>query len=246
MRLLVSVRSVEEAHAAVRGGADIVDAKEPSAGALAPVPVPVLAAIAQATPPHVPLSAALGDIATPREVVAAIASLPIAARRGEVYVKFAPTDDRSRAPEIVRAAVTAAGRHPARPSIVVAAYVDRFHDRWSDLTELARASADAGARGVLLDTAVKDGWTLFDWCSAETLAEFTGLAHARGLLVALAGSVSATELPVLAATGADIVGVRGAVCSNGRAGQLDGPLVFKLAHHLGQISDTPFAPVSHT
>ena len=37
MRLLVSVRSAEEAAAAVMGGADIVDAKEPALGSLGPV-----------------------------------------------------------------------------------------------------------------------------------------------------------------------------------------------------------------
>ena len=42
MRLLVSVRSEEEARAALAGGADIIDAKEPSRGALGAVEIGVL------------------------------------------------------------------------------------------------------------------------------------------------------------------------------------------------------------
>ena len=37
MRLLVSVRSAAEARAALSGGADIIDAKEPSLGSLGAV-----------------------------------------------------------------------------------------------------------------------------------------------------------------------------------------------------------------
>ena len=41
MHLLVSVRNAEEAAAALAGGADVIDAKDPAAGALGPVPVQV-------------------------------------------------------------------------------------------------------------------------------------------------------------------------------------------------------------
>ena len=37
MQLLVSVRSAEEAAAALAGGADLIDAKDPAAGPLGPV-----------------------------------------------------------------------------------------------------------------------------------------------------------------------------------------------------------------
>ena len=50
MRLLVSVRDVRDARAAVRGGADIVDAKDPRRGALGPVTHRILARIRAAVP----------------------------------------------------------------------------------------------------------------------------------------------------------------------------------------------------
>jgi len=51
----VSVRSAGEVAAAVAGGADIVDAKEPTAGSLGPVSGRVLREIARCVPAGVPL-----------------------------------------------------------------------------------------------------------------------------------------------------------------------------------------------
>ena len=74
----------------------------------------------------------------------------------------------------------------------------------------------------MVDTAVKDGRGLFEWLSpASLVAE----AHALGLEVALAGALSASDLPAVRDTGADIAGVRSAACVGGRSGQLDGALV---------------------
>ena len=48
MRLLVSVRSVEEALLAAQGGADFIDLKEPNDGALGGLPVETIAAVIMA------------------------------------------------------------------------------------------------------------------------------------------------------------------------------------------------------
>ena len=51
-------------------------------------------------------------------------------------------------------------------------------------------------------------------------------AHELGLEVALAGALRAEDLPVVSATGADIVGVRSAACGDGRrSGPLEAPRV---------------------
>src|SRR5437016_8528136 len=61
MQLLVSVSDASEARAALAGGADVIDAKDPRRGALGAVPSPVLAAIYDAVGSRRPVSAALGD-----------------------------------------------------------------------------------------------------------------------------------------------------------------------------------------
>ena len=61
MRLLVSVADAEDARAAVEGGADIVDAKDPAQGALGSVAPATLEAIVHAVDGARPVSAAVGD-----------------------------------------------------------------------------------------------------------------------------------------------------------------------------------------
>ena len=62
MRLLVSVRNAIEAEAALAGGADIIDAKEPLNGALGPVAKEVIQSIAEKVAGSAPVSVALGDV----------------------------------------------------------------------------------------------------------------------------------------------------------------------------------------
>jgi hypothetical protein len=60
-KLLVSVRSADEVAAALTGGADLIDVKEPAKGALAPAEAEVVAAVVAAVKGKVPVSAALGE-----------------------------------------------------------------------------------------------------------------------------------------------------------------------------------------
>ncbi|MBI3863420.1 MAG: hypothetical protein HY290_16135, partial [Planctomycetia bacterium] len=65
-QLLVSVRSAAEAAAAIAGGCDVLDVKEPSRGPLGMADVSTIAAIidaARAAQPSAPVSVALGEAA---------------------------------------------------------------------------------------------------------------------------------------------------------------------------------------
>ncbi|MFD4829383.1 (5-formylfuran-3-yl)methyl phosphate synthase [Streptomyces uncialis] len=99
-------------------------------------------------------------------------------------------------------------------TVVTAGYAD--HARFGGLTPrmLVTIAADSGSDLVMLDTLIKDGTTLFDALTTDTLGEFVAEAHTAGLQTALAGSVRAEHLPVLAATGVDMVGICGAVCGD--------------------------------
>ena len=88
MRLLVSVRSAEEVSAALAGGADIIDAKEPARGSLGRVTPAVLSAIAARTPASVPFSVALGDCADLDTLRAALDGVRLGERLAQVYLKL--------------------------------------------------------------------------------------------------------------------------------------------------------------
>jgi uncharacterized protein (UPF0264 family) len=80
--------------------------------------------------------------------------------------------------------------------------------------ELPMVAHKAGADGVLVDVKVKDGKSnLFSFLTDEELKELVDDAHGYGLLAALAGSLDAMDIPRVHRLGADIIGVRGAVCT---------------------------------
>jgi len=228
LRLLVSVRNLDEAEAALSGGADIIDAKEPVRGPLGPVAHDVLRAIDDRVPSGVPFSIALGDDRSAESVGAAIAGLPIR-RRTEVYVKVgfpgpAPAAEFRR---LLSIAASAAARHPAAPRLVAVVYADRNSDsaRSARIPRVVRA---AGAAAILVDTAGKDGRSLLDWWPEQTLREWIQAGRDAGLELALAGSLGPGELPVIAALAPDIIGVRGAACLGGRNGSVDATRVRSL------------------
>jgi len=66
-QLLVSVRSADEARAALAGGADLIDVKEPSRGPLGAADSEVIGDVLRAVDGRVPVSAALGEFVAWRD-----------------------------------------------------------------------------------------------------------------------------------------------------------------------------------
>lgn len=227
MRLLISVRNAIEATRAVAGGADIIDAKEPLGGSLGAVAPALLAAIRDAVPAHLQLSAALGDIATAEEPIRALATVTVPLS----FVKFGfrGVSDPTRIAALLSHAVDRSASVPGRPGVVAVAYAD--HRRAESLAPEAFPGlvADAGAEGLLLDTCFKGGPRLFDLIDAAGLAGIGRALAAHEALFALGGSLAAAEIRAAGATGAGIFGVRGAACRGGRTGEIDQDLVGELA-----------------
>lgn len=235
MRLLVSVRDAGEAAAALHGGADIVDAKEPSLGPLAPVAADVLQAICRAVPRSMPLSVALGD-APGGEIAACVAAVAPLQLRAALYFKVAVVNSTptGAATGIATACRLLAAR-PDRPSLVIARYVDAPSDL-HDLPAWMDVCAASGARGLLLDTSVKTGPRLLPSTGAAPLAALRRHAARRGIWLAVAGGVGPDAVPLLAAVRPDVVGVRGAACVGGRTGTLSAERVALMRRALADVT----------
>jgi uncharacterized protein (UPF0264 family) len=67
----------------------------------------------------------------------------------------------------------------------------------------------------MIDTAVKDGSSLFTYLNNEQIQTIVADSHNRGLLVALAGSLKKEQIFNVSMLKADIIGVRSAACTNG-------------------------------
>jgi (5-formylfuran-3-yl)methyl phosphate synthase len=228
MRLLVSVADGVDALAAIEGGADVIDAKDPARGALGAVSEARLGEIVDAVAGVRPISVALGDVGlddgTGIERLAAVA-----AGLGVDYVKvgFASGVSVGRAEASVGRVVAAV---EGGCKVVLAACADAGPGRL-DLHSVLEI-ATAGAGGVLLDTLDKRGRGLFDVMQPEAVATWVASAHAANLLAAVAGSLRTSDIGAASRSGADLVGVRGAVCEGGRGGRVAASRVRELVRAL--------------
>ena len=115
------------------------------------------------------------------------------------------------------------GARAAAPGVrvVAAAYAEAALLGSIEPVLLPEVAKDSGADGCLVDTACKDGRTLFDHLDPGAVSGFVADCRGRGLLCGLAGSLGADHLPLLLELGPDVIGVRGAICEGGRNGRLD-------------------------
>jgi len=228
MRLLVSVAHAADAAAALAGGADLIDAKDPTGGALAAVTPDTFAAIVAAIAGARPVTAALGNAIDEDTVERAARDFGQAGARF-VKIGFAGIASGDRVGVLAKAAVRGArAGSSGQCGVVAVAFADA--DRAVGLAPFALVAeaARAGAEGLLLDTADKSGPGLRDLMEAAALAAFVSSVREAGLFVALAGRLTAGDLPFVRDAGADIAGVRGAACDGGRGGQVSAERVRQL------------------
>jgi uncharacterized protein (UPF0264 family) len=227
MRLLVSVVNRFEAQEAVKGGADIIDVKNPLEGALGAQPPEKIREIFEVLPPHYELSACIGDLPN-LPGTASLAALG-AAVSGADYVKaglfgVSTVDD---AVALMTPVVRAVQGYDSRKKVVAAGYADHKTFRSLAPALLPSAAAAAGCYGILVDVRGKGSDTLFDYGDDEQLRSLICDAHDLGLQVGLAGGLGERDIMKVRALGADIMGVRRAVCSSRGwvESKLDGRLV---------------------
>lgn len=225
MHLLVSVATVDDALAAREGGADLIDAKNPHAGALGAVSGEALRAIHAAVAGARPVTAALGEAATEAAVEGA-ARQASAAGTSFVKVGFAGVDSPTRVASLTEAAVRGA-RAGGHADVVAVAYADADGSSLRP-DVLVTAAADGGARGILMDTSNKQGPGLRHLLDRAALTAWIAQAHAAGLFAAVAGKLALDDLAFVQSCGADIAGVRGAACLGGRWGSVSAKKVRQL------------------
>ncbi len=154
MQLLVSVMSAAEASAALAGGADVIDAKDPRRGALGAVSPEALRQIRAAVDDGRLVTAALGD-ADDEATIERDARAFTAAGAALVKVGFAGVTDAGRIRALTAAAVR--GADAGNGGVVAVAYADAVHAASLAPGALADVAARAGAAGLLIDTAEKGG-----------------------------------------------------------------------------------------
>jgi uncharacterized protein (UPF0264 family) len=241
-RLLVSVVRAGEVEAALEGGADLVDLKNPVEGALGAPEPELLRAVRACLPRPLPLSVALGDAPHLPGTLALAAAGAAAAGADYVKVGLLGSTRADQAVALLRAIVSAARAASAATRVVGVAYADAATAGGLPAALLPRAAADAGAQGVMLDTFRKDGRSTFDVLGTPAVALFVETARGLRLETALAGSLRLEDVGLAVELGADVVGVRGAACVGGRDGRVEAGRVRALRAALEARRDAPLAP----
>jgi uncharacterized protein (UPF0264 family) len=215
MQVLISPESIEEAVSILDCKMDILDVKNTKEGSLgAQFPWNTRKVVEMAAPHGLTVSATLGDLPY-KPGTAALAAYGCATT-GAGYIKAGLHGAKTYEEAVdMMSAIRMAVRMVSQTATVVAAgYADwrRFGGLSPD--DLVRAAKDSQCDLVMVDTAIKDGKTLFDNMSIDEITDFVRKGQAAGMRVALAGSIKAHHTEVLFEIGPDVVGVRGAVCEN--------------------------------
>jgi (5-formylfuran-3-yl)methyl phosphate synthase len=217
--LLVSVQNGNEAAAAARGGAQVVDAKDPTAGALGRTTSKIWEEIANATPLEIPLSAALGELADFAHDAALARQLWLPERYQFAKMGLAGVAHLQNWPRLLLETREILGSLRKRPIDWVAViYADWVEVAAPDPRSVLDEALTEGCAGILIDTVQKDGRTVFSFLSTETISQIFVTANQSGLFCALAGSLVLNDFPAAIVTGADLLAVRGAACDGGRRG----------------------------
>ena len=214
MKLLVSPMNTKEAVEAIAGGADVIDVKNPTEGALGANFPWVIKKIRAITPRNIALSCTIGDVPDlPGSM--SLAALG-AASLGVDYIKVGlygfktPKDAICLLSNVNKAAKEC----NSKIKVVASGYADAERISSLDPMLIPKVASKAQVDLAMLDTSVKDGKSIFDFLSPEQLACFVNSSHRLGLEASLAGSLRKQDLPLLCSLGVDIAGVRGAACTN--------------------------------
>ena len=208
----------------MRGGADLIDIKEPTAGALGKASDDVIRAIVESVGSMRPVSAAHGEWRDhdPRWQITP----------GLEWVKWGLAGQAGRLAHAFAEIATAAGDRA-----VLAMYADATKANAPSLSELNELLGNTRVPLVLVDTFEKrPGVSLIDWIDLQSLKSLIGELKSRGTQIALAGSLDRHSIAAIAALQPDWIAVRGAACEGGREGVVIEAKVAELARVIREHS----------
>jgi len=209
-RMLASVNSLDEALLVLNAKVDIIDLKEPAAGALGALDTEIIKYIMTAIKGRCPVSATIGDLPMRAEVI--VPAVEKIAATGVDYIKigFFPNGDS-------HATIKELAKLTQNLNLIAVLFADTQPD-FSLVGELK----NVGFKGVMLDTKDKHKGKLTKIMLGADLSKFVELAKKMQLMSGLAGSLTIEDVPVLLGYCPDYLGFRGGLCEQRlRTGQLD-------------------------
>ncbi len=217
MLLMVSVQDVEEALEAEQGGADVVDVKNLQEALVGSGHPSIVRQVRGIIPVEKHVSVTLGVV--PNQPGTVAMAVYAAAHMDATSVKVGfQRGDYDSAVEVLREARRALEGFNTK--LIGSVFADNeLYEDGLDPHCMVQLAKDGECDGFLIDTLTKDGRNLFDFMPEHVLRNIVLQGKELGMSTALSGHLKISDLDELARINPDIVGVRGAVCSNGDRGR---------------------------
>ena len=201
---LASVDNLEDAITVSKHGADIIDLKDPSQGALGGLTINAIHDIVDHLWEKSIVSATIGDLDA--DVSLILEQIGKVADTGVDYVKVGMFSQE----HIDKCLPTF--EHHARRGIKIIAVL--FADIDFDIQETVKICKKAHLTGVMMDTAGKSAGSLLLHRDINELSNFIQSAKNYGLLTGLAGSLREKDVATLLPINPDYIGFRTALCKD--------------------------------
>ncbi|HSI43370.1 MAG TPA: (5-formylfuran-3-yl)methyl phosphate synthase [Methylotenera sp.] len=203
-KLLISVTSIDEAQLAMDHGADIIDLKDPHSGALGALPLETINEIANYI--HLsknpkPISATIGDIPMQVDLILHQVNLLANTKIDFIKIGFFEADN----------------YHSCLSAIKpIAANLDLIAVLFAEYTYPVNIVEDikqAGFKGLMLDTAHKNGRTILYYHSRKYCEDLSQNVRKSGMTFGLAGSLKLQDIAILGVSQPTYMGFRGGACT---------------------------------
>ncbi|MEX2139893.1 MAG: (5-formylfuran-3-yl)methyl phosphate synthase [Pirellulales bacterium] len=221
-KLLLSVRSAHEASLAIEAGVDLIDIKEPSAGALGAASPEVIDEIVRLVNRRSSTSVACGELIQSAADIAkrlpGSGATPTGIWPDYVKVGLSGCGSIDDWPQKWRQFLALL---PPRSAPVAVIYADWREADAPPPAEVIEQARSVKRSAVLVDTFDKSGPGLLRLSSIEVVRALIDEVRGVGMSIAIAGQLTFDDAVAVALLGPDYVGVRGGVCRPDRNGDLD-------------------------
>lgn len=200
-KMLASVNNLPEALQALTAGVDIIDLKQPAAGALGALDINTIKSIVKTLAGRCPVSATIGDLPMQADIIFRAVTAMTGTDVDYIKIGFFPSNNWLTVIKSLQS-LTATGR---------ALIAVLFADTAPDLSVIPQLQ-QAGFKGIMLDTMHKQTGSLLQVMASAKIEAFVATAKQHGLLTGLAGSLRLEDIAKLSPLQADYLGFRGALC----------------------------------
>ncbi len=209
-KFLASAATKSDVEIALKAGADIIDLKDPTNGALGAASEDLIRHAIKTVNGAAPVSAAVGDAST--DFTTNEKLIFQCAQLGVDFIKIGIPDTIDQAEAIGHLAPLTAGG----VKLIAVFYADQKID-----PDLFQAAKDTVFQGIMFDTSDKTKGSITDLRSLHELHAYISEAHHLDLLAGLAGSLKSDAIEDLLKLNPDTLGFRGALTQGeGRLGTL--------------------------